>query len=229
MSVITTGSSYIQRNTLPVGNMSYCAWILLPTEATINNDQGGYHAQVSTGDPAGYLGFYGNSDGPSSFAVYANCTGATPVDTTIAAHMGIWVFLALSLSGTNLALYSCKEGAVALTTRAALTTWPAAITQASLLFDTFIAAKNGAKFTSVKVWSAPRSAAQLLAESHSRAPVDATNIYSYLGCAVGSTIGQDQSGNGNNWTITGAGLSLSPSEPSGWQSTASSLFFGAGQ
>ena len=63
----------------------------------------------------------------------------------------------------------------------------------------------GMYMSAYKEWqnSTDLTSAQILAESFQKAPIVTTNLSSYMSCDVGSIVGTDQSGNGNNWTPSG--------------------------
>jgi len=75
------------------------------------------------------------------------------------------------------------------------------------------AAFSGGRCTALKAWTRVLSAADALAESYSRAPVNASGLYSYVPCVRGSTLGQDIGGGGHDWSVIGTGLSIDAIEP----------------
>lgn len=75
------------------------------------------------------------------------------------------------------------------------------------------------RVTAYKEWTAFNNlgtgatlTANVLAESAQNAPVITAGNCNYLSCAVGSTIGQDTSPSGNNWTVSGT-ITTNADEP----------------
>jgi hypothetical protein len=72
---------------------------------------------------------------------------------------------------------------------------------------------SGGRATAVKAWTSNLTEAEHLAESTQKSPIITSNLFTYLSCNVGSTIGNDDGPDNHDWTTVGAGLSLVAEEP----------------
>lgn len=227
MSVLTSGGSGL---TLTLTHLSGCAWGIIPN--VTGTAQTGLRSSDETVSDRGNVNYRAfNAIAASPYARLEGNAGQSN-NALGAGFTNNWAFSAYVWdSGTLRFFYRLVAGTTLTQLTTTYTTASANFNVMSVLWDGANSAdpvNSGGRVTSVKQWSTVLTQAQLLAESYQRAPVVTAGLTSYLSCQVGSTIGQDQSGNGNNWAIHGSGLSLDSNEPNTWPSTASSLFFGAG-
>lgn len=146
-----------------------------------------------------------------SGAVFGGHSGSTSILTGSNTH---WVFVCIvAVNGVGPTFYWRLEGASTLSTASL------ADAQVVGVSDMLLMSANGSsgfadRVTAYKEWatSTALTPAQILAESSQNAPIVATGLVNYLPCDAGHTIGVDQSGGGNNWSVTGT-ITTNADEP----------------
>jgi hypothetical protein len=134
-----------------------------------------------------------------------------------AGYTGVWANMWGIDDGAGLMTIGLRlENVGTYTTFTKSYTTPSDVNSFSALYD----GANGVDFTdnpsrvtSIFAWSTAPTQAQLFLQSKTKELLFPTGILTNLRCNVGDTIGVDQSGAGNNWTVTGSGLSLVSNEP----------------
>lgn len=104
---------------------------------------------------------------------------------------------------------------------------PTGYDQLLIFHSAFADSPSDADMCFYKEFSGILSKAQMLVESTQELPVNGS-INCYMSMLLASTIGQDTSGNGNNWTVNGASLALTGAVPSIHVPEQTDLFFGSG-
>jgi hypothetical protein len=156
-------------------------------------------------------------NGPADSLVYLGNIDAGPeaqISGTAASLLG-WVFGAGVVdSSGNLTLYTGNE-----TTSPTTFNPGGAATVTGTVSDFFLGRPGSpgvnasGKYSSIKIWQTTLTGTEIATEWASKAPVK-SGVYTYLSCDNGSTIGADQSGNGNNWTEIHTGLTTDTDVPS---------------
>lgn len=126
-----------------------------------------------------------------------------------------WVYCCMAANfGVGLDVYWRFEGASVLQHALVVdTAIEDAANYPSMMNDSSFQLNVHQRLTAYKEWSSGSlTAAQILAESAQVAPIVNTGLTNYLSCQVGSTVGQDLSGTGHNWTVTGT-ITLNADEP----------------
>jgi hypothetical protein len=135
-----------------------------------------------------------------------------------AGFSNVWVHLyAFDDAAGNTKIGIRLDRTVTHTTFTKTYTTPSDMNSFSALFD----GANGVDFSdansrvsALMAWSTPPSETILARQAYSKGPLVTSGLVSLLRCNLGDTIGTDQSGAGNNWTLTGSGgLSLVQEEP----------------
>lgn len=216
MAVTTTGSSYISRTTTPTGDWTLCGWCLIPTAHATDYQVFLRFGSAASGQDGGEFATGPDVTPTNFYAAAFDDSGEEIVDCS-STHVNAWVFGAIKWTdATNtITLYTRLEGATSLTTRVTRATYDEAVTLWRVFAGRTGTAnpKTGSMFTAIKGWSNDLTESEILAESAQKAPVVTTDIYTYISCDNGSTIGDDESGTGNDWTVTGGGLSTNATEP----------------
>ncbi len=116
-----------------------------------------------------------------------------------------WVFVCVvTTSGVGTKVYWRKEGDVVLqsatqsdSTNSGVNAWE--------LLDSFLSNTVHQRCSAYKEWASPTAltSTQIFNESTQKAPIVTLGLANYLSCDLGSTVGQDQSGNASDWTING--------------------------
>lgn len=134
------------------------------------------------------------------------------------------VFFVVDASG-NATIYTATETA----TPAVFLTFTLPNVTSNLYVGEAGAADNrNGKYAECKVWSVALTGAQVAAEWASLTPVLTSGLFSYWSGANGTTIGQDTSGNGHNWTVVGSGFTTDTDLPNPVLPGSNGLFFGSG-
>jgi hypothetical protein len=148
-----------------------------------------------------------NLVGAGQMALYesSNSDGASPQVILTGSDTG-WICIARVVTpGVGVVYYWRREGASSWNT---VTMNKGSGSFVNPISSTQLIGASGAqppysqRVSSYKGWNAALTGAQLLTESTQSLAVIRTNLAIETSMAVGSTMGADTSGSGNNWTIT---------------------------
>ena len=150
-------------------------------------------------------GLEGQFDGGSGNFLFIGDTDPGPeVSYTVpgASYSG-WIFCAWTIGGTGSTVYYCG-------TESATPTVQTTATLVGIVSDYYIGHPFGgqdsnSKYSAIKIWNGVTlNSTQIATERLSKTPVTG-GIFTYLSGDNGTTLGVDQSGNGNNWTNVAGG------------------------
>lgn len=125
-----------------------------------------------------------------------------------------WVFICIvQVVGVGLTVYWRHEGEKTLSSVSVSDSGVSGGGNYALCTSFFNA--NHKRLSSYKEWTNANdlTVAQIFAESIQSAPIKTTNNLNWLSCAVGSTVGTDQSAASQNWTVSGTTITLNADEP----------------
>ena len=212
MSLNCDGTRYMSRSaTLPTGSFTFQGWL----KATAFS---GYQVLVRTqGDAADFVEMAQTAT--TEFNTVVGDNSGEDTDNHGSTFVAVWVAFAIVWDDPTdtLTTFLRKEGESTWTAAANRSgTFNSACTLLRVFESTGLGdqAQANCRVTLLAVFSEARNQSQTLAQSASTTIVDSTNLYSFCSCATGTTIGQDTSGNGRDWTTSGAGLTLNSDEPS---------------
>jgi hypothetical protein len=179
-----------------------------------------------TESPENYITFYNeNSDGHTFMWEQFGGDQVGTIDMV----QDTWYFIALSRSGTGASqttAYNRTASAASLTSAIATFTNGDGVTREHVFanpYNTALAARGS--IAAMKQWTAALTAAELLAESHSLAPLRFANLHSWRPMGDSSVAGNmvDYSGNGRSLTANGSMLAAD-GPPVGWRQGRRKIF-----
>ncbi len=191
---------------------SYCLWVKASVWNT-GQDAGSYCEVGTPPSPSDGFGFEKHGVGGANYFEAGNhVSGPEPDYTTPGLSYTGWIWFAFVLDGSgNLTTYAATETSPPVV----LTTGTITGTPNNLyLHNPFGSSPDAhAKYSSIKFWSTNLSNLEIVKEWTQHAPVRTSNILTYLSGDNGSTIGTDQSGQGNNWTQVSTGFTTDTDIP----------------
>jgi hypothetical protein len=126
-----------------------------------------------------------------------------------------WIFLCYVVNtGVNFDVYFRHEGDTSLTHLSLVDTGTDLGNQLQFFNENGTTTNTHQRMTAFKEWihASDLTTTQIMAESTQNAPIVTTNVFAYLQCDAGHTIGVNQLGSGNNFTTTGT-ITTNADEP----------------
>lgn len=190
----TSSDNYLDRGS-GVSSKSWCGWWRLLTYGSPSDFIRLFDALAFDEVIVGQL----FSSGEINYAI----TNGGPSGTLVTGTNTAWIFYAVTIDTTaqNATISLRAELATSLTTiTAPAGTFLNPVGEFRLMGAGF---PFHQRMSAYKEWTGNITPTQFLAESGQKAPIVTSGLANYLSCDVGSTVGQDQSGNAADWTVIG--------------------------